>query len=147
MTYSLENWKNDITKSLTFIVDRNLDVLDISVCDRDFVESLDCQFHNHKRCAFIVGIDGSFYNVDAFLTVSDAKNIIENLENVNYVYNYDRGVDSIIGNVRNFVKKYKSNEYWYIKFVLSQNSMFSTEDLVVYFENMNRGDLHEITNK
>lgn len=147
MTCSLENWKTDITKSLIFIIDRNKDILDISGCDRDFLENVDCEFHNHKRYAFIVGIHGNFYNVDAFLTVADAKHILENLENVTYVYNYDRGVDSITGNVREFVKKYKSNEYWYIKFVLNQNCMFCVEDVKLYFESRNGDDLDEITNK
>lgn len=135
MTYSIENWIVDITRGLKFIIERNADTLDISKCDRDFLENLDCNFHHSKRYAFIVGLENTFYNVDAFLAVSDAKYILENIENVKYVYNYDCGIDSVIGNVREFVKKYKSNEYWYIDFVLNQHSMFSEHDITEYFEN------------
>lgn len=133
MAYSLKGWYNDVSKSLKYLIDRNSD-LDKSKLDRDLLESMDSQFHRYNRYAFIVGIDGIFYNVDAFLSVSDAKYILENIENINYVYNYDRGVDNIIGDVRAFVREHKTNDYRYIKFVLNQRCMFTAEHVREYFE-------------
>lgn len=138
MAYSLESWYNDVSKSLKYLIDRNSD-LDKSKLDRDLLENMDSQFHRYNRYAFIVGIGGIFYNIDAFLSVSDAKYILENIENINYVYNYDRGVDNIIGDVRAFVREHKTNDYYYIKFVLNQRCMFTEEHVREYFENIEKG--------
>ena len=133
MAYSLESWHNDVSKSLKYLIDRNSD-LDKSKLDRDLLESVDSQFHRYNRYAFIVGIGGIFYNIDAFLSVSDAKYILENINSINYVYNYDRGVDNVIGDVREFVREHKTNDYHYIKFVLNQRCMFTEAHVREHFE-------------
>ena len=129
----IKDYRNKILKSLNYIIHNNSNITSINL-DKEYMESLDIHFHENGRRSYIVYVNKKFYSICPYTSIEDAEIILENIDNIKYVYDYDYGTDTLIGNVREFFIEHRISEYKYIQFVLEQVNLFSIEDVITYFK-------------
>lgn len=122
---SIGEFTSNIKKSLYYIIQRNSDIIiDTSNKDTnyiDFLENEDMKYHRSGLYCYIIFINNILYEISPFTLISDAKYILDNIENIRYAYNYDTGMDTIIGNIRNICMANRTNEYRYMCFLKETN--------------------------
>ena len=139
---NVKDYINRLIKSLNYIISQDHSNSDdpsdlFNECE-NIKEKLDEQFHRCGRRSYIVFTKGKFYTICPYTTINDAKFVMENIEEIEYVYDYDYGTDTLIGNTREFFTQNKIPEYKYIQFVSIQNELFTIEDVYSYF-NLKKG--------
>lgn len=139
MRKEIEPYIDDLKYSLDYIIKRNCDI-DPKTLGAFDAEKVELDTTNN----FIVFVNNVQFTVCGTMTVSDAKYISDNIDNISYVYSKQDSKDSIVGDIASFIlsniscKKYDSYyikaKYLYIKYIRNSFCPFSKSDVLCYIE-------------
>ena len=130
-----------IVNALNYILDRNQDYEETFENEYLIAEYLGNENHN-----YIITINGLLYEVGAFTTIADAQeilNLINNGEELTYIYDTTSGFDTVVGDVCDFVNRIRDDlvaEYEYYNAVVDHfNCVFDYNAMEDYIRNMKKG--------
>lgn len=118
-----------LKKSLTYIIASN----EIISEDTDKNEVIDIHYHKRAR-DYIVFVNNRFYEINYKTDRQDAEFVMDHIEEITYIYDCNEPFDTVVGNVREFVKKFDVYEYVYYQFVISQKTLFDFDFVNNFFE-------------
>lgn len=101
MVIGTEKYKDSIIQSLKYIIDRNCDydVNSISTID---AETADCDFCK-RNDRYIVFANNKKYFIDWTMTISDANDLLLNIDSIEYLYSEFDKCDTLVGDIRKFI--------------------------------------------
>ena len=130
-----------IKKALNYIIERNQDYEETFENEYLIAEYLGNENHN-----YLITINGLLYEVGAFTTISDAQeilNLINNGEEITYIYDTTSGFDTVVGDVCDFVNNIRDDlvaEYEYYNAVVDYfRGVFDYNTMEDYIKNVKKG--------
>lgn len=130
-----------IEKSLRYIIDRGT-LADIpedknSYEYSDTIDYYDKIYTEAKNKSYILFVDNKCITIDCTTDTSTAEYVLRNIKNIGYVYCETDGTDTIIGNVKDIMKKNNSTTYKYIRFIMSLNHVPQKNECLEFLEELN----------
>lgn len=130
-----DDYKRNLLKSLEYIINRNHDIVQDNIDSEYLSEIEDTKFHRFGGFSHIVIVCSKAYTVSFNMTISDAKFILENIEHVEYLYNYDKGYDTVFfDKLRNVLSENHVLGYKYILFALGLSKAPTEKDALLFLK-------------
>lgn len=136
---TVEDYKENIIKCLNYIVDRNKDI-GIENCSIDDVEVIEMDYYQYPRKSYIIFLNNKYFKICPFTLISDALYILKNISNIEYVYNYNKGVDTLFGNIRQVLSEHSIPDYRYVEYLEKQTSLLNKEDVYNFIREDNNNE-------
>ena len=132
-----DDYKKNLVRSLEYLVNRDQDFLfiDSGNEDQDYLNEVeDTEFHRSGGFSHIVILCGKSYKVFIGMSLSDAQFILNNIDYIDYVYNYDMCYDTLFFD--DFKSVLSDNHilgYKYILFTLGLNEAPTELEATTFF--------------
>ena len=127
----VKEYMNNITKSLNYIIDRNMDI-DLVETDDKYLETFDFRYLRSGCERYVIFIGTTKFDIDFLLTVEDAKYILEHLEDITYLYFERDMVDSIVGNIQEYFNNDFCKYDFYEDFILDCKTPFTKNEILEF---------------
>lgn len=130
-----------IEKSIKYIIDRGT-LVDIpedknSYEYSDTVDYYDKIYTESKNKSYIIFINNRCITIDCTTDTAEAEYVLRNIKNIGYVYCETDGTDTILGNVKEIMKKNNFMTYRYIRFIMSLNHVPHKNECLEFLERLN----------
>lgn len=133
----LKRYLNNITKSLNYIIEKNLNI-DVEKEDTDeysyYLESLDFEYLKSGCERYIIFIGDRKFYIDFALPIGDAKYITEHIDDISYLYSELDQTDSICGSVNELFNGDFVKCRLYERFVENCDKVFSKKEILEFIE-------------
>jgi hypothetical protein len=145
--------KYKLVKALNYIINRNKDI-DLDCYERyqdgdteDDLIDRQCYLNKQEELYqnvcdyFSIRICGNYMVVNPFITISEAKFILDNIDKIEYIRDSDINFDSVVGSISSFIDEHTMQGSDYAKFIIDNECKFTKDEIEEYakqFVNNNR---------
>ena len=137
------DYTDNIVSFVTYIINRNNDIDTNNLSDFD-IEMLDNEFYRQVNGKYEIFINNHKYCLNSFMTVEDAKYVLNNINNISYVFSEFDDMDTLVGCIDVFIKtKFGNNmqitDYFsaiimYENYVQNAKEPFTENDIYRFIE-------------
>ena len=128
-----DDYKKILVRSLEYIIKRDHDIVQDNSNSDCLNEIEDTKFHRFGGFSHTVVVCNKAYTVNFSMTVSDAKFILDNIDCVEYTYNYDKCYDTIFfDRLKAVLSENHVLGYKYILFALGLDKAPTEQEALIF---------------